>query len=215
MSSLKEYEKFRDQYPTLESFMLNIINALKKVKQDSIDKWLNMVQKIREPDISDIPSNNEIYNRNDRLLILSTTEQDTAADIRLKKFVTQSHRNYRIVDDTTALNMDLSTYNLFVIGTPWGNKFLEKYIPLLPLKITPDRLIAGKVYDGNGYAFLSGWINPFNPLKIMVIYAAQNPDDLVNFTWVPRGDTDYLIIKHLITLKASDYRRHNKIWGYY
>jgi hypothetical protein len=215
IAALKVYEQSRDNYPTLESFMPNIINALKTVNQDSINNWLNRTQQIREPDIADIPSIGEIYNRDNRLLILSTNEEDTAADKRLKEFVLRSHKNFTPIDDTTALRKDLGNYNLLVIGTPWGNKFLEKYITLLPIKMTRERLIAQNNYEGKGYAFITGWINPFNFSNVMVIYTAQNPDDLINFTWIPRGNTDYQIVRDLITLKAADYKRYHNIWGCY
>ena len=213
ISALKEYEKSRNKYPTLESFMPDIVRTMKSVNQDDIENWICLTQQIREPDVSDIPSMGEIYSRENRLLILSTCEQDSIADKRLKEFVKQSHSNYTIIADTTALKMDLSNYNLFAIGTPWGNKFIEKYITLLPVKITLEGLIAQKMYKGKGYAFLTGWINPFNASNVMVLYTAQNPDDLVNFTWIPRGSTDYQITKDLITLKAGNYKRHMKIWS--
>lgn len=215
ISALKEYEKNRDKYPALDNFMPNIINALKVVNQENIDQWLTQTQQTREPDIPDIPTNGKIYECDNRLIILATCEKDTAANKRLRQFVTQRHQSYQIVDDTTALKMELADYNLFVIGTPWGNKFMEKHIKSLPFKITKENLIAKNVYEGNGYAFMTGWINPFNPNNLMVIYAAQNPDDLINFDWVPRGSTDYQIVKNLITLKADNYKRYNKIWGCY
>ncbi|MBN2410593.1 DUF4932 domain-containing protein [candidate division KSB1 bacterium] len=215
ISALHKYEQSRSRYPNLDSFMPEIITALNSVNQDSINKWLSMALQIREPDISDIPSNGEIYNRDNRLLILATNEEDSAADKRLKEFVAKSCTNYKTVADTTALEMDLSGYNLFAIGTPWGNKFIEKYMTLLPVKITRQGLVAHNVYEGNGYAFITGWINPFNADNIMVIYTAQNPDDLVNFTWIPRGGTDYQIVKNMITLREDDYKRNNLIWGCY
>ncbi|MFC1551905.1 DUF4932 domain-containing protein [Candidatus Latescibacterota bacterium] len=215
ISTLKEYEQNRDRYPTLDSYMPNIIKTMKGVNKDSIETWLSQTQQIREPNISDIPTNGEVYNRKNQLLILSTHEDDTTADEKLKEYITQTHANYTIVADTTALNMDLSDFNLFAIGTPWGNKFIEKYITLLPIKMTREGLIAKNVYEGNGYAFLTGWINPSNPENTMTIYTAQNPDNLVNFSWVPKGSTDYQIVKDLITLKAADYERYAQIWGCY
>jgi hypothetical protein len=215
ISALKEYEKMRDYFPSLGSFMHNIKNALEAVNKEHIDNWLSIAESVRKPDITDIPSIGSLYNRDNRLLILSTYEEDTAAARRLKEFVLTTHPKFKVVDDTTALQMDLSSYNLFVIGTPWGNRFMEKYIGLLPVKITRNRLIAQNIYEGTGYAFMSGWINPFNPENVMVIYAAQHPDYLLNFTWIPRGSTDYHIVKDLITIKAADYKRYKEIWGCY
>lgn len=215
ISALKEYEKMRDYFPSLGSFMHNIINALEAVNKDHVNNWLSIAEKVREPDIKDIPSVGSIYGRENQMLILSTCEEDSAAARRLKEFVIKTHPKFEVVDDTTALQMDLSSYNLFVIGTPWGNRFMEKYIGLLPVKIKRNRLIAQSIYEGTGYAFMSGWINPFNHENVMVIYAAQHPDNLINFTWIPRGFTDYHIVRNFITIKAADYSRYNNIWGCY
>ena len=215
IESLKAYEQSRDKYPALENFMPNIINVLRSVNNDSINSWLNKAEQIREPNIGDIPSNGEIYDRNNRLLILSTCEEDTSANRSLREYIMRTHHDYKFVADTTALKMDLENYNLFAIGTPWGNKFIEKYLQLLPVKLSPKSLIVNREYKGNGYAIFTGWINPFNQENVMVIYAAQDPANLIKFGMVPRGSTDYQIVKDLITLKAADYHRYNKIWGCY
>lgn len=59
---------------------------------------------------------------------------------------------------------------------------------------------------------MTGWTNPQNPDNVMTLYIAQNPKDLINFTWVRRGGTDYHIMKNLITLKADDYKQYMKVW---
>jgi hypothetical protein len=212
IESLKEYERSRDRYPALDGYIPTILNTLKNVSKDSIDSWLKRTEQIREPDIEDIPSNGEIYDRENRLLILSTCEEDTSANRRLREYIMKTHHDYKFVADTIALNMDLKDYNLFAIGTPWGNKFIETYMRLLPIKITKERLIANQEYEGKGYAIFTGWINPFNQENVMTIYASQNPANLINFGMVPRGSTDYQIVKDLITLKAADYKRYKKMW---
>lgn len=213
--ALKEFEKSRDKYPTFDSYMPVILKELATINQDSIVRWLALAQSTREPDIDNIPSIDEIYNRDNLLLILATNEKDAAADKRLKEFIARTQDGFTVIDDTTALNMDVSEYNLFVVGTPRGNRYLEEYLPLLPVEISHERLIAHDLYEGEGFGFISGWVNPSNQKNVMVIYTAQNPDDLVNFTWIPRGNTDYLVFKELITLKAADYKRFNGIWGCY
>jgi hypothetical protein len=88
---LKRYEKKRQQYPTLDTFIPEIINAFKNVTQSKIDNWM------------------------------------------------------LVVADTTALQMDLSKYNLTIWGTPTGNKFLQKYFGEIPLLIEDKRVI-GSIY---------------------------------------------------------------------
>jgi hypothetical protein len=215
IKTLKVYEKSRDTYPDLRSFMPRIVSTLNEVDQEEIDRLLSSTQAIREPDVDDIPSIGAIYGKDNVVVIYSTNEQDTEANERLIAYVKAKHSDYDFVSDTEALKMDLANYNLFVIGTPWGNRFIEKHLSEIPVRLTANGLIAGKKYEGRGYALISGWINPSNPSNVMVIYTAQHPDDLINFNWVPRGGTDYMVLKHLIPIRADDYKRFSQIWTCY
>nr|WP_299068136.1 DUF4932 domain-containing protein [uncultured Allomuricauda sp.] len=213
LDALKEYEQSRTVYPTLDSFMPILISRLKEIKQDSIDLWLTQVKEIRKPDLDDIPESSDFFERDNQLIIFSTGESDINANNKLKKYVFTRFPNIEIMADTLALKTNLSNYNLLVLGTPTGNKFIEKYISELPIKMNSEQLITNKIYEGTGYAFLTGWVHPQSTSKTMTLYIAQNPIDLVNFTMVDRGGTDYHIMKNLITLKAKDYIRINKIWS--
>ena len=162
--------------------------------------------------MGDIPGHIDFFQRENQLMILSTSEKDTVADQQLKEYLSKRFGDLPTMDDTTALKTDLSKYNLFVIGTFDGNEFIKEHLELLPIHMDSNQLIAGKIYPGKGYAFMTGWIHPQNPEKVVTFYIAQNPKDLINFTWVKRGGTDYHIIKDLITLKADDYHRPMGIW---
>jgi hypothetical protein len=155
------------------------------------------------------------HEKDDVIVIYSTNEEDTEANERLIAYVKTKHSKYDFIPDTEALEMGLAKHNLFVIGTPWGSRFFEEHLPEIPVRLTANSLTAGKKYEGRGYALISGWINPSNPSNVMVIYIAQHPDDLINFNWVPRGSTDYMVLKHLIPMRADDYKRFSKIWTCY
>ena len=217
LAALKEYEANRASYPTLRSFTARILAAFGHIQPRDIEQWQEKTAQIRQPEVTALPLLGDIYGKENVLFILSTGEADQAGDARLKAFVkahqAQDFPSATLVDDTAALRMDLSGYHLFVVGTPWGNRFLQRVMPQLPVRITAKEVIAGKKYEGTGYTFMSGWVNPGNPGKIMAIYTAQDPDDLVNFTWIPRGSTHYHLTKGFITLKAQDYQRRNLIWS--
>jgi len=212
IDQLKTYEQNRSNYANLGSFMPLIVERLKGISDEDITRWNMEVENIRKPDVGDIPSNTDFFYRENKLVILSTSEKDTAADQQLKKYVSDLFPDFPTMDDTTALTTDLSEYNLFVIGSFDGNEFIKEHLESLPIHMDSNQLIAGKIYRGNGYAFMTGWIHPQNPEKVITFYIAQNPLDLINFAWVRRGSEDYHIIKDLITLKADDYLRAMGIW---
>jgi hypothetical protein len=108
--------------------------------------------------------------------------------------------------------MDLSRYNLYVVGTPQGNSMVAKMLPHLPVRLTAEGVVGEKMYEGKGYALLAGWINPYNSGKVMTVMAALHPADLINFSWTEWGGTNYQIIKDLITYKAGDFKRNGLVW---
>ena len=212
IDQLKTYEQNRSEYANLDSFMPLVVDRLKGISDEDITRWNTEVENIRKPDVADIPANIDFFFRENKLMILSTSEKDTVADQQLKAFVSDLFPDLPAMDDTTALKTDLSDYNLFVIGSFDGNEFIKEHLESLPIHMDSNQLIAGKIYRGNGYAFMTGWIHPQNPEKVISFYIAQNPKDLINFSWVRRGSEDYHIIKDLITLKADDYLRATGIW---
>lgn len=218
ISALKVYEKSRDKYPDINSFMPRIIEALKQIQQSDIEAWKAAAEKIRQPDIKDIPAIGDIYDKDSILFIVSSNESDRQADARLKKYIAdtkeriKSLRSARIVADTAALKMDLSKYNLSVWGTPEGNLFLKKHMGQVPILVLEDKVIAENVYNGNGYGVLIGWVNPFNRQKMMAIYTGQNPADVVDFNRIMNGGGNYHIFKNFITLKQGTFKRLGAVW---
>ncbi|RAJ30316.1 DUF4932 domain-containing protein [Pedobacter cryoconitis] len=218
LKALKYYEANRNAYPTLDSFMPKIIESFEEIKQTDIDAWVAESEQIRKPDVAAMPATGDIYDKENILFIVSSDEPDKEADQRLKKFMNEfknrisSLKDASIVADTTALKMDLSAYNLSVWGTPKGNKFLQKYLPQIPLLIKDDKIIGENIYQGTGYGVLIGWVNPLNDKNIMVIHTAQNPDDLVDFNRIMNGGGNYHIFKNYITVKQGNFNRQSKVW---
>ncbi|MCX2480247.1 DUF4932 domain-containing protein [Pedobacter sp. MC2016-15] len=218
LDALKYYEKNRRKYPTLESFIPEIITAFKQVKQSDIDPWMAETDIIRKPKISSIPIIDDIYGQKDILFVLSSDETDKEADRKLKDFINRfknmvpALKDGKVVMDTTALKMNLTNYNLSVWGTPHGNKFLQKYIRQIPLLIEDKKVIAENIYQGTGYGILMAWVNPLNTEKVMAIYTGQNPADVIDFNQIPNGAGNYHIFNNKVTLKQGTFIRQNDIW---
>jgi hypothetical protein len=218
LKALKLYEKNRQQYPTLDSFIPEVISAFKKVRQSDISNWMAETEKIRKPDVSTMPAIDAVYDQKNILFILSSNEKDKEADRKLKDFINEFKnlvpvlKVAKIVDDTTALKMDLSSYNLSVWGTPNGNKFLKKYLGEIPLLIEDRQVIGEYIYDGTGYGILIGWVNPLNKEKVMAIYTGQSPVDMIDFNEIPNGSGNYHIFNNKITIKQSTFKRLGGIW---
>ncbi len=134
--------------------MPKIIASLKSVGQADIDRWMAETEQIRKPDLAAIPTVGDIYDKKNILFIYATGETDQVADRKLKDFMDKFKNQVEIlkeakmVADTVALKMDLSSYNLSVWGTPRGNKFLEKYMSQIPLRITGEQVVAENIYSG-------------------------------------------------------------------
>jgi len=218
LKALKYYETNRNKYPTLDSFIPEILACLKAVKPADIDAWAAESARIRTPDVSVIPTVGDIYDQKNLLYIVSSNEPDREADQRLKNFISKNKnsigvlKDAQIVADTTALKMDLSSYNLLVWGTPEGNRFLQKYLGQIPLLIEKDKIIGENVFEGRGYGVLIGWVNPANPKNVMAVYTGQNPDDLVDFNKMMNGGGNYHIFRNFITLKQGNFSRQGRVW---
>ncbi|MHA4893779.1 DUF4932 domain-containing protein [Pedobacter sp. PWIIR3] len=218
LKALKVYEANRSTYPTLDSFMPKIIAAFKEIKQNDIDQWMAETEAIRKPDLDVMPTIGDIYSRKNILFIVSSNEPDKEAELRLKEFMEKFKnlvpvlKDAKIVADTTALKMDLSEYNLSVWGSPKGNKFLEKYMPQIPLLITNDKIVAENIYEGTGYGVLISWVNPKNLKNVMAIYTGQSPADVVDFNNIPNGSGNYHIFRNKITLRQGNFSRQGLIW---
>ncbi|TDS14962.1 uncharacterized protein DUF4932 [Sphingobacterium paludis] len=216
MTSLKKYEQNREKYPTLKSFMPELLADLKRIKDKDIEAWANEAKKIRTPAANSIPIIDDIYEQDSVLFIVSSQETDLVADRRLKEFIISIRdrlfQNAQIVADTTALDMDLSTYHLSVWGTPAGNLFLQKYLREIPVLIKEDKVVAENEYLGTGYGMLISWVNPLNEKNTMAIYTAQDPQSLVDFNRIMHGAGNYHIFNNFISLKVGEFKKMGGVW---
>ncbi|WP_288879078.1 DUF4932 domain-containing protein [Pedobacter panaciterrae] len=218
IAALKHYESNRSKYPTLDNFMPEIVKAMKSIQQSDIDRWMAETEQIRKPDLAAIPQIGDIYDKKNILFIYSTAETDQVADRKLKDFMNGfknrigSLKEAKMVADTAALKMDLTGYNLSVWGSVKGNKFLEKYMPQIPLHVGDEKVIAENIYAGKGYGILIGWVNPVNPQNMMAVYTGQSPADVVDFNQIINGSGSYHIFQNFTTLRQGNFSRQAQVW---
>jgi hypothetical protein len=98
-------------------------------------------------------------------------------------------------------------------GTVKGNLWIAKLMDKLPLKIASDRIEGDTAYSGVHLRLITAWPNPQNPKRGVLIYTAQQADDIVGINSVFHGPTDYVIAKSTEILKAADYKKQNGRWS--
>jgi hypothetical protein len=126
------------------------------------------------PDIKAIPNPLEGYDKDSTVIIKPTCESNDSSQQKLHKFIDQYKSWFcpkaKIFSDEQALKLDLSKYDIIVFGGPQGNLFLKKFIDGIPLIIDKDKVIANRVFKGDDYQLMTGWINPFKKKKDDDIY---------------------------------------------
>ena len=100
-----------------------------------------------------------------------------------------------------------------VYGTPTGNLWLKQYIVDLPVRIEPDRILVDKPYEGTHLRFITAWPNPENPQYPVVIYTAQQAEDVININSVFHGPTDYVVAQGRKILVSGNYIKQQGIWS--
>jgi len=89
------------------------------------------------------------------------------------------HVPCRVKPDTGVTPQDISEHHLLVIGNSRTNLLLAKILPKLPLELKAGAVrIGGRTYQGKRLGVQMIWPNPLNPLRYVVLLAA---DDLTNF----------------------------------
>jgi len=213
---LKEYEANRDKYHSFKEFFPELISVYKNINEKDINDLQTYVEKYRKPDVEIIPNPLDGYDRNSTIIIKPTCEKDISQQQKLydfiEKYKSRFYSNSQIVTDKEALKLDLSKHDIIVFGTPKGNLFLDKYLDQIPLVMSRDKVITNRVYKGDDYQLITGWINPLNKNRKMTIYTAQNVEGVININQIPHGGSNYVIGKNYKIHKIGNYRRVMKIW---
>jgi hypothetical protein len=208
---LEQYENQREKYPTFVDFYPELINVFKELSEKELGD-----------DFYSIPFTGTINavsdNKKSVILIIPTRENDKAVQDKIQNYVKEIHEKFfkdsPILTDEEALKRDLSTNALIVYGTTTGNLWLAQHIAELPVRVESDKIVADIVYAGAHLRLISAWPNPQNPQKGMVIYTAQQAEDVVGINSVFHGPTDYVIAKDTEVLKAANYKKQNGRWAF-
>jgi len=208
---LEQYENQREKYPTFVDFYPELINVFKEFSET-------------EPsdDFYSIPFTGTINavsaDKKSVILIIPTHESDKAVQDKIHDYVKSIHDKFfkdsPILTDEESLKRDLSTNALIVYGTTTGNLWLAQHIAELPVRVESDKIVADTVYSGTQLRFISAWPNPQNPQKGVVIYTAQQAEDVVGINSVFHGPMDYVIAKGTEVLKAADYKKQDGRWAF-
>jgi len=214
---LDYYQQNRKKYPTFADYVPELVSAFAEITEEYIAEKQKKVEEIREPNIREIPKPYNFAKDSTTIFVLGTHEQDIKAEKEMHTWVEEYRnmfsRDIRIVTDEQALLMDLTDNDIVVFGTPGGNKFLEKFISMIPVSIDERQVVTNKVIKGENLQLVTSWVNPFNVNKSFVIYTAQQTKDVQKFNSSPVKDQfHYWVAQNLITLEKGDYKNYYEIW---
>jgi len=208
---LEQYENQRDKYRTFADFSPELIAVFKELSEKKLGSEFYSVPFTGT--INAVVSDNKSV-----VLIVPTNENNKTVQDKIHAYVTairdKFFKDSPILTDKEALKKDLSGNSLVVYGTPAGNIWLAKHITQLPVQIRADQIVAESAYTGTNLRFISAWPNPQNPKKGIVIYTAQQAEDVYEINSVFHGPTDYVIAKGKEILKSADYNRQNRPWTF-
>lgn len=209
---VKGYEQQRDKYPTFESFFPKFIDAFEELSEKDFGDDSRFARS--RPYTGTI--NAVFADRRSVIFVIPTHEGSKEAQDSIHAYVKEMHdrllKESPILTDEEALRRDLSNNALAVYGTMKGNLWLAQKVKEFPVLIESDRIVADTVYPGAHLRFISAWPNPGNSKKGIVIYTAQQAEDIVGINSVFHGPTDYVVAEGTKSLKAANYEKKGGVW---
>ena len=214
VSELENYDKQRNQYPTLESYMPRLIEAYKN--------WAENIEYLKKVNIHfQGPIRGVFLSNNKSIVIYPTSDLDTGAlkiaqDYALDvfdKFVKSV--GGILLSDTAALKTDLSEYSILAFGTIESNLFLKQNASLFPFIIENQTIYADKEYTDKNIKFISCLPNPSNPEKGMLVFTGITNtviqdimQELINIA--PESEDYCLFLNHETIIKRGVYDKNGK-----
>lgn len=212
--SLVNYENSRDTYPTLESYYPELINIFKELSEQNLDSDFFKVDFLGPI--------NATFNSIDTMnvaIIISTEEKDADIQNEISSYAIKVRDkffpNAEIINDTEAIKRDLGDYVVIAYGTLEGNAWLRNHKDSFPFKVEPHIIVADKEYEDSGLVMISAVPNPQNFENPLLIYTAQEANDIVNINNVFHGPTDYVIAKDGKELSSGFYVKNKEIWSFH
>ncbi|NUY81476.1 DUF4932 domain-containing protein [Flavobacterium sp. MAH-1] len=217
LEKLESYEKQRDRYRDFASFVPELLESLSPVDSNYVAEKQQKTERMRVPQIASIPKSNEFAHDSTTVFIVSSHENDVQRQTAMIEFVKRYRDMHsgkiRIMTDEQALQSDLTENDLVVFGTIEGNTFLKRYIDRFPIVLQSDKIITNKVVRGKNLQLVMSWTSPLNDKKSMVVYTAQNIEDVNDFYKSPVKDNyHFWVAEKLITVDKGSYGRYFEVW---
>jgi hypothetical protein len=167
-------------------------------------------------DTADLPLSIDacLGNNTNVVVILPTGESTKEACERIGKYAKATFKNRGMfLDDTAALETDLSGYTVITYGTPSGNLWVRRYLKALPVAITKDKIVvADREFTGSNLRLITLWFNPANSAKPWIIYTAQDEKDVVGINGVFHGWAQFHVARETELLRSGYYVRKDGAW---
>jgi len=208
VEKLKQFEKQRDTknitfsqfYPTL----LNVFDSLTHTNNELL---------INPPFLGPVSS---VLGSSKIAIIYPTNDLDTIAEKTIFDYTAKIHSVKKEVSilcaDTTALKMDLSTFDIMAYGTIESNLFLNTYKETFPFKIAGNTILTDKRHEGTRLRIIACLPNPTNNKRgMMVNTSASN----YNIKGVSNPFTDdYLVFEDIDNILQQGFFKKGEEWTF-
>jgi len=209
-NALVNYEQSSE---TFEEYFPKILDALNNINESEIDSLQAKVEEVREPDVNKIPTLNEGLSKKLKI-IYPTNIENYEVRKKVKKYVfdyrDRFHPNKPVIADSSAKPSNVGNSDLIVFGTLNSNLLLSNQN--FPFVIKNDKVVLDNAIKGSELQMLFSWINPYNKNKIMKVFTAQNPEDLIGVQGVRAGGSHYVLMDNNKKIKKGNFVRRMKIW---
>ena len=204
MEKLEEFESSREKYPTFEDFYPELIKVFEELSNQKLsDEFYSF------PYRGNI--NKATTKSGNIALIIPTNEKDEEIEKKIHKYVKAINKMFfkdsPILTDKEALEKDMSKYTPIVYGTVEGNLWLKKYIDYLPVMVDENGIEIYEEYQGSNMKLITVWTNPLNSDNGMVIYTAQQAEDILNINDTYHGPTDFVVCQGNAVVEAGHYKK--------
>jgi transcriptional regulator with XRE-family HTH domain len=181
------------------------IKSLTNIGVQNVQQLTDNVEKVNMSTSKKVPHDGEnmlLQNLNSTykeidFIVISENENDVKIQEEIRIYVEKIKNKFSaktpLIYDTEAIKMDMGKYSFMVYGTIKNNVFLQNFSDFLPIQISDSSIIADKEYKVSNGGAIFNLTNPLNSNEYLVIYAAQQPEGLININSVFHGPTNFVV----------------------
>ncbi len=144
--------------------------------------------------------------------IVPTNEKDKSIQNRIKELVVRFKEAVNdsalIMTDRDALMKNLTDYSIFAFGSNKGNKWISEHMALIPVVVADNHIEGSKIYKGRNLRLITVWRNPLNHDKPVIIFTAQQAQDVLKIFTAPFGTSQYVIARDKEILEQGYYLKN-------